>query len=167
MKAVDIFLSKRQLTVAQLLLVAKADLAGIVDLRPDTGKLVQFVLAADAERRLVLGGGPTEVDTSLQTGVHLLVNRATENLAVVDVGVNGEVSARVAQSKVVLRQLRLARVECKLVTQKPALVSDGCSGIDERSAEVAVNISTQRDALVLVFRLKDTGLGSKTTKHLS
>ena len=80
MKAVDIFLSKRQLTVAQLLLVAKADLAGIVDLRPDTGKLVQFVLAADAERRLVLGGGPTEVDTSLQTGVHLLVNRATELL---------------------------------------------------------------------------------------
>ena len=55
----------------------------------------------------------------MRTHINLLTD-----LAVVDVGVNGEVSARVAQSKVVLRQLRLARVECKLVTQKPALKSE-------------------------------------------
>ena len=42
--------------------------------------LVQLVLAADAERGLVLGRGPAEVDSSLEARVDLLVDGATKDL---------------------------------------------------------------------------------------
>ena len=41
---------------------------------------VQLVLAADAERGLVLGRGPAEVDSSLEARVDLLVDGATKDL---------------------------------------------------------------------------------------
>ena len=42
--------------------------------------LVQLVLAADAERGLVLGRGPAEVDSSLEARVDLLVDGAAKHL---------------------------------------------------------------------------------------
>ena len=42
--------------------------------------LVQLVLAADAERGLVLSRGPAEVDSSLEARVDLLVDGATKDL---------------------------------------------------------------------------------------
>jgi len=49
-------------------------LARVVDLGPDGGALVEFVLAADAERRLILGGSPAQVDAGFQLRVNLLVD---------------------------------------------------------------------------------------------
>ncbi len=64
----------KKLTIAKLLLVTQTDLARVVDLGPDGGALVELVLAADSERRLVLCRRPAQVDASLKTGVHLLEN---------------------------------------------------------------------------------------------
>jgi len=62
------------------LLVSKTDLAGVVDLCSERGLLVELVLAPDAERRLILGRGPAQVDAGLQLRADLLVDGATEHL---------------------------------------------------------------------------------------
>ena len=96
-------------------------MARVVDLGPDERVLVKLILAADTERRLVLGRSPAQVDAGLQLWVDLLVDGTAEDLAVVDVRVDDEVAGGVTESKVVLGQLGLAGIESQLITQQPAL----------------------------------------------
>ena len=73
-------MKKNKFTFSKFLLVSKSNMRGVVDLGPDAGVLIEFVLATDSEGGLILGGGPAQVDAGLQLGVKLLVNRPTEYL---------------------------------------------------------------------------------------
>ena len=77
---------------------------------------VKSVFSSNAEVGGVAGRGPSQVDSGLQLGVDPLVDGAAEDLAVVDVGVQDKVAGRVADPKVVLRDLGLGRVERALVS---------------------------------------------------
>ena len=68
------------ITGPELLLVSQADLAGVVDLGPDAGLLVQGVLAADAEVGRVVRGRPAEVHRCLKLAVDALIHAAAKDL---------------------------------------------------------------------------------------
>ena len=70
----------RKITFTKLLLVTQTNLGAVVDLSAYEGILVQCVLATDTESGLILGRSPSQVDSSLQTGVDLLVHRSSKNL---------------------------------------------------------------------------------------
>merc|ERR1712049_12268 len=69
-------------TFTKLLLVTQTNLGAVVDLSAYKGILVQCVLATDTESSLILGRSPSQVDSSLQTGVDLLVHRSSKNLSI-------------------------------------------------------------------------------------
>ena len=84
----------------------------------------------------------------------------TTHLSVVDVGVEGEVTAAVSHDKVVLGQLGLAGVEGGLVAQQEALVADDGGGVDQGTAQVNVHVGGQGHQVVLVLSLNEAGLST-------
>ena len=147
------------ITIAQLLLVSKTELGSVVDLGPDTAVTVQLVLASQAEASGVGAGSPSQLDTSLQIGVDLLVQGASELLAVVDVAVQRKVLGSISDGEVVARQLRFGQIERHLVTGQPALVTGYSRSVD--GAGIQINVSVHRDRVVLELGLDDTRLLSK------
>lgn len=68
------------------------------------------------------------------------------------VGMQLEVPGLVSQSKVVLGQFGLGRVEGHLVAGQPALVTQHCSCVDDRAFEV--NVTAHVDEVTLIASLQ-------------
>lgn len=70
-------------TITQFLLVAQADLAGIVDLGAQGSIRVQLIFATQTEFGVVGAGGPRQLYTNVQNIGAFLEDGATEFLAIV------------------------------------------------------------------------------------
>jgi hypothetical protein len=84
-KLITEFRARSTLTFAQTLLVAQADLTGVVHLGADRGVLVQIVFSPYSKFGVVAAGGPRQLDAGFQFGRQLLVDGAAEFLTVVAV----------------------------------------------------------------------------------
>uniref|UniRef100_A0A2M4CZW9 Putative secreted protein n=1 Tax=Anopheles darlingi TaxID=43151 RepID=A0A2M4CZW9_ANODA len=147
-------------TVTQLLLIAQTDLALVVDLGAYAGILVQVVLGTQTELGRVRARSPRQLDGGLQTIVAPLVDQTTKLTSIVDVSVQDKVTGRVANGKVVGGDLRLLRVKCNLVAGQPALVASDTGRVDERSAQIDVEVGINAHAIMRVGSLEASRFAS-------
>jgi hypothetical protein len=147
--AVDIGGQSHRDTVSQLLLVAEADLASVVNLRSDRRLVVKIVLAAHAKGRGSFGR--RDGDTSFQLIAELLVNSARKLLPVVDRTMDDEVAGIVGEGEVILGKTGLANVKGHLVTSSNLAVSKSSGGVDDGAGG---NSYVRIDSEVFVLKLR-------------
>jgi len=148
--AVDIGGQSHRDTVSQLLLVAEADLASVVNLRPDRRLVVKIVLATHAKGRGPLGR--RDGDTSFQLIAQLLVNSARKLLSVVNRTVDDKITGIVGEGEVILGETGLANVKGHLVTSSNLAVPKGSGGVDD-GAGGNIDVRVNGEVFVLELRL--------------
>jgi len=149
---------RRQLTRSQLLRVAEADLAQVVDLGLEGGVPVELVLGGEGEARGIVGGGPAERDAHGELLAHALEHGAGHLGAVLHARVQREVAGAVADGEVALGERRLGRVERALVAEQPAQVADHQRLVEHGPVRVQVHVAGQQELVVLEQRLQHGGL---------
>ena len=77
------FIQYSQHTRSKFLLIAKAQLAIVVDLCPECGDIIQSILAPNCKTSRVWTHGETKLDTSFQFRAHFCVYRASNVLSIV------------------------------------------------------------------------------------
>ena len=130
-------------SISQLLLVAKTNLAAVVDLGPHAGSSIQHILGSDTELGRAVGAAPAQTHSSLQSWADLLEDTASELCAIGETCVQDKVWGRVANTKVAIESKyrlaicpgnksnqssplgdgRLGDIEACLVSSQPALVT--------------------------------------------
>merc|ERR1719234_740144 len=144
--------------VPQLLLVAKSNLALVVDFGPQCCSVRENIFCSNSKSSCCRGRAPSKGNPCLKGRRNLLVDGSTEVGSIDHAGVEDKVLGSVAKTEVFLGHGRLGEVKAGLVASQPAFVANHSSRVDGREAQV--HVGSYCCCLMLVFSLQFARFGA-------